>query len=72
MSRYPKFVIITGGVMAGHPVRTMGVRHIAGAKTCGDYQRENAEPDGAEDVLFGSCRFHDFKFRDWIVTDGGG
>jgi hypothetical protein len=57
--------------MTGNPVRTIGVRRIAGAKTCGDYQRENAGPDGAEDVLFGSCRFH-FKFRDWIVTDGRG
>jgi hypothetical protein len=48
------------------------VGHIAGAKTCGDYQRENAQSDCAEDVLFGSFRFHDFKFTHWMAGDRRG
>jgi hypothetical protein len=72
MAGDPMFVIIAGGVVAGDPVCAGGVGHIAGAETCGDYQRENAQPDGAEDVLFGSFRFHDFKFTDWMAGDGRG
>jgi hypothetical protein len=41
-------------------MRTIGVRHVAGTETCGDYQRKNAEPDCAKDVLFCGVRFHDF------------
>jgi hypothetical protein len=46
--------------------------HVAGTEACGDYQRKNAQLDGAEKVLFGSVRFHDFKFGDWTREDGRG
>jgi hypothetical protein len=72
VSGYPMFVIIAGGVVAGYPVCASGVGHVAGAETCGDYQRENAQFDCAEDVLFGSFRFHDFKFTNWMAGDGRG
>jgi hypothetical protein len=68
----PMFVIITGGPVAGNPVRTIRVGHVAGTKTCGDYQRKNAQPDCAERILFCSVSFHDFKFTDWIVPDKRG
>jgi hypothetical protein len=66
------FVIIAGGIVTGNPVRTSGVGHVAGTKTCGDYQRKNAQLDSAEDVLFSGVRFHDFKFTDWTRVDSRG
>jgi hypothetical protein len=69
MAGYPTFVIIAGSIVTGNPVCTIGVRHVAGTETCGDYQRKNAQPDGAEDVRFRGVRFHDFKFSSKTVTD---
>jgi hypothetical protein len=66
------FVIITGGIVAWNPVCTRRMGHITGTEACGDYQRKNAQLDGAENVLFGSVRFHDFKFKDWTREDKRG
>jgi hypothetical protein len=52
------FVIIAGGIVAWDPVCTGRMGHVAGTEACGDYQRKNAQLDGAEKVLFGSVRFH--------------
>jgi hypothetical protein len=48
------------------------VGHVAGAEACGNYQRKNAQPDSAEEVLFSGVRFHDFKFTDWTAADSRG
>jgi hypothetical protein len=66
------FMIIAGGVVTGNPVRAIRMRHIAGTETCGDYQCKNAQLDGAENALFGSVRFHDFKFNSKIAVDRRG
>jgi hypothetical protein len=66
------FVIIAGSIVTGNPVRTGGVGHVAGAEACGNYQRKNAQPDSAEEVLFSGVRFHDFKFTDWTAAHSRG
>jgi hypothetical protein len=69
---YPMFVIIAGGPVTGNPARSIGMRHITGTEACGDYQRKNAQLDGAENALFCGVRFHDFKFNSRIAADRRG
>jgi hypothetical protein len=74
MAGYPVFVVVTGGIVTGHPVRTVRVGgDYAGAETGGQYEADEGKFDIFKPAVVRKVRkcFHDFKFEYWMERGRG-
>ena len=74
MAGYPVFVVVTGGIVTGHPVSAVRVSgNHAGAKAGGQYEADEGKFDIFQPAVVRKVRmrFHDFKFEYWMGRGRG-
>ena len=81
MAGYPVFVVVTGGIVTGHPVSAVRVGgDYAGTEAGGQYEADEGKFDIFQPAVVRKVRmcFHDFKFEYWMgrgrrsLTENGG